>query len=182
MRPPESFVGQPIRSLQTMLCVIAKDRGMLPLIIPDGIYGPSTMQAVSTYQRMNGLPPTGIADQETWEHIVQDYEPAAIRVGKAEPIEILIEPGQVFKENDSGPYIYLAQSMLTQLCSDYACIDPPDHTGIMDPQTIKSITSFQVLSDLPETGELDRLTWKYLANMFTLSAHHHNAVVYKTEL
>ena len=51
MRPPESFIGQPIRSLQTMLRVLAEyDESYLPMI-PDGIYGPETMAAVTHFQR-----------------------------------------------------------------------------------------------------------------------------------
>ena len=37
MRPPESFVGQPIRNLQTMLQVIAQNDPSYTAIIPDGI-------------------------------------------------------------------------------------------------------------------------------------------------
>ena len=40
MRPPESFLNQPIRSLQTMLRVIAENNPAHERIIPDGIYGP----------------------------------------------------------------------------------------------------------------------------------------------
>ena len=47
MRPVESFVGQPIRSLQTMLRVIAESDPRHESIIPDGIYGPETISAVS---------------------------------------------------------------------------------------------------------------------------------------
>ena len=46
MRPNESFVEQPVRSLQSMLRVIAEDDPRLPVLIPDGIYGPETMAAV----------------------------------------------------------------------------------------------------------------------------------------
>ena len=51
MRPLSSFVGQPIRSLQTMLRVIAEDDPSHLRIVPDGIYGPETTAAVSTFQR-----------------------------------------------------------------------------------------------------------------------------------
>ena len=51
MRPPESFVVQPVRSLQTMLRVISGRYTELPTIIPDGIYGPQTMTAVTAFQR-----------------------------------------------------------------------------------------------------------------------------------
>ena len=58
MRPKESFVGQPIRSLQTMLRVLAEDDRTLPTVVPDGIYGPETITAISAFQRRMGLPVT----------------------------------------------------------------------------------------------------------------------------
>lgn len=171
MRPNESFVEQPVRSLQTMLRVLAEDDPTLPTVVPDGIYGPDTTQAVSAFQRRQELPVTGIADQRTWETIVENYEPALIRIDKAQPIEVLIDPGKVFKRGDSSPYIYLLQSMLTQLSHDNTQISPPGHSGIIDDDTAYSIGEFQRLSDLPVTGELDKITWKHLSHQFTLSAH-----------
>ena len=43
MKPGESFVGQPIRALQTMLRVIAENDPSHMTLIPDGIYGPDTV-------------------------------------------------------------------------------------------------------------------------------------------
>ena len=172
MRPGESFVSQPIRSLQTMLRVIAEDNTQYPTVVPDGIYGPTTMNAVTVFQRIHGLPITGIVDQTTWEKIVSVYEPAQIRVGQAQPIEILIDAGQVFRTGDSSPYIFLLQSMLTQLSIDHPSINPPGHTGVMDASTVASVSAFQILSDLPVTGEFDKITWKHLVQQFTLNAHH----------
>ena len=43
MRPNESFVGQPVRSLQTMLRVIAELDENQPSVVPDSIYGPNTV-------------------------------------------------------------------------------------------------------------------------------------------
>lgn len=180
MRPPESFIGQPIRSLQTMLRVIAEDDRSYLTVVPDGVYDPSTMNAVSTFQRKQGIPITGIVDQETWELIVQTYEHALIRVGKAQPIEIIMDPGQIFRLGDSSPYIYLLQSMLTQLSHDHPMIDPPGHSGVMDEQTSFSLAAFQKLAGLPATGELDKITWKYVVSHFTLNAHHHASIHTKT--
>ena len=86
MRPGESFIEQPVRSLQTMLRVLAEDDRRLPTVVPDGIYGPGTMNAVTAFQRRSGIPVTGVVDQNTWEQIVAAYEPALVRIGKAEPI------------------------------------------------------------------------------------------------
>ena len=175
MRPPESFVEQPVRSLQTMLRVLSEDDRRLPTVVPDGIYGPNTMNAVSAFQRQNGLPVTGITDQPTWDLIVKSYEPAIIRVGKAQPIEIIIDPGQVFRAGDSSPYVYLLQSMLTQLSNDHPTINPPGHSGIMDRDTVRALAAFQKLTGLPITGEFDKITWKHLVLQFTLNAHHNAA-------
>lgn len=172
MRSDESFVEQPIRSLQTMLRVLAEDDPRLQTVVPDGIYGAATMNAVSAFQRHQGLPITGIVDHTTWDLIVLLYEPALIRVGKAAPIEIILDPGQVFRLGDSSPYIYLLQSMLTQLSKDHPTITPPGHSGIMDELTVSSLSCFQKLTDLPATGEFDKITWKHLVHHFTLNAHH----------
>ncbi len=171
MKPGESFVEQPIRSLQTMLRVIAEDDPRLPTLVPDGIYGPSTMNAVTAFQRLYGLPVTGITDQATWDRIVEIYEPALIRVGPAEPIEIIMEPGQVFRVGDSNAYIYLLQSILTQLSTENPTINKPDHSGVLDNPTSDALAAFQLLAGLPPTGELDKITWRFLVKQFTLSAN-----------
>lgn len=172
MRPGESFVEQPIRSLQTMLRVIAEDDPSLPIVIPDGIYGPSTMIAVTAIQRREGLPITGIVDETTWDKIAAAYEPAYIRVGKAEPIEILLEPGQVIVIGESNPYVYLLQGMLAQLSKDHDEILYVPLTGQLDADTSASLRGFQTLSGLAPTGTLDRITWQNLVRQFNLNAVH----------
>ena len=174
MRPEESFVEQPVRSLQTMLRVIAEDDPRLPTLIPDGIYGPSTMIAVTAFQRREGIPITGITDENTWNQIAAAYEPALIRVGKAEPIEILLEPGQIIILGQSSPYVYLLQGMLAQLSKDHPDITLPGFEGVLDPETASSLRGFQRLAGLPETGTLDRITWHHLVRQFTLNAAHNS--------
>lgn len=171
MRPNESFVEQPIRSLQTMLRIIAEDDLRLPSVVPDGIYGPTTMHSVTAFQRLYGLPITGITDQQTWEKIVSVYELALISIGPAEPIEIIFQPGEVFRLGDSNAYIYLLQSILIQLSNENPTINAPDHTGTFDRPTSEALAAFQLLSGLPTTGELDKNTWKHLVKHFTLIAN-----------
>ena len=163
MRPNESFVGQPVRSLQTMLRVIAESDELQPSVIPDGIYGPQTVTAVSTFQRRNGLPVTGITDQDTWDRIVAAYEPALIAVGPVEPLEIILEPRQVIRLGESNPNLYLVQAILIVLAEVYSSIPAPAVTGILDIPTANALSEFQILTLLPATGELDRETWKNLA-------------------
>lgn len=180
MRPSESFIQQPVRSLQYMLRVISKDDSRFPTVVLDGIYGPDTMNAVMAFQRQFGLPITGVTNQATWEKIVDAYELAIVRIGKAEPIEIIIDPGQVFRYGDSSPYIYLLQSMLTDLSKNHNAIRKPQHTGILDTATSEALSAFQHLAGLPITGELDKITWKHVVRQFTLNAHHNTVYTAQT--
>ena len=163
MRPNESFIGQPVRSLQTMLRVIAESDDLQPSVIPDGIYGPQTVTAVSTFQRRNGLPITGITDEQTWDRIVAAYEPALVAVGPVQPLEIILEPKQVIRRGEENPNLYLVQAILIVLSQSYGSITAPAVTGILDIPTANALTEFQLLTLLPATGELDRETWRNLA-------------------
>ncbi len=176
MKPTESFLQQPVRSLQEMLNVISIDNPKYPPVIPDGIYGPDTMHAVTAFQRINGIPVNGVVDQLTWDAIVLQYEPALIRVDKAEAIEILLDPGEALQPGQNSPYVYLAQSMLTQLSNDNLSIPAPGHSGCMDSLTVEAVEEFQVLAGLPKTGVLDKITWKHLSRQFTLNAHHNHCL------
>ena len=171
MRPHESFLGQPIRSLQTMLRVIAEDDPTHAKIVPDGIYGPETMSAVSAFQRRHGLQVTGITDQPTWEAIVAVYEPALTRVDEAEPLQIVLNPGQILRRGERHPNVYLLQGILAVLAEVYESIQKPGLTGILDNATSDALTSFQYLSGLPMTGELDKLTWKHLALQYPMASN-----------
>ena len=171
MKPRESFVRQPVRSLQTMLRVIAKSNPSLPTVIPDGVYGPTTMQAVSAFQRNYGLNVTGVVNQDTWDKIVEIYEIAFIEIEKPEPIEILIQNSKAFQKGDSSPYIYLLQAMLIHLSNVNPLIDKPGCSGVIDNATEAAIISFQKLSGLEPSGEFNRMTWKHLTKQFTLSAN-----------
>lgn len=171
MRPHESFLGQPIRALQTMLRVIAEnDDSYLP-VIPDGIYGPETVQAISVFQRNHGIPVTGMTDQGTWEAVVAVYEPALIEQDSAQNLEIILNPGQVIRKGERHPHLLLAQAMLVSLAEAYESIPLPSVTGLLDDATADSLASFQALSGLPMTGHLDKHTWKHLALQYPLSTN-----------
>lgn len=171
MRPLESFIGQPIRSLQTMLRVIAEDDPSHMSVIPDGIYGPETVQAVTLFQRKHGLPVTGVTDQSTWEAIVAAYNPAYIRIEEAYPLYVILNPGQVLRKGERHPHLFLVQAMLTVLADIYKSIGVPSLNGLLDDATADSIASFQYLNGLPMTGNLDKHTWKHLVLHYPLAAN-----------
>ena len=171
MRPGESFLQQPIRGLQTMLRILSERDAAHPTVVPDGIYGQTTTNAVAAFQQMHGLPTTGVTDQDTWDAIVAEYDIALIHVDEAEPVQLILNPNEILHRGDDSPYIYVVQALLTVLSEVYASIPRPKSTGILDEATADSLAVFQELTGLPMTGELDKVTWKHLALHFPLAAN-----------
>ncbi len=65
--------GDKVRQMQTQLNRIARNYPAIPTIAADGIYGPATAGAVSTFQEIFDLPVTGIVDYATWYEISDIY-------------------------------------------------------------------------------------------------------------
>ena len=75
--------GQKVLQIQQHLNRIEENYPAIPTIAEDGIYGSGTAEAVRTFQRIFGLPATGIVDYPTW------YKISAIYVG----VTRISEPG-----------------------------------------------------------------------------------------
>ena len=171
MRPSESFVGQSVRSLQTMLRVLAEDDASLPSVIPDGFYGNQTRDAVAAFQHNRSIPVTGVTNQQTWDRIRMDYEPAFIRISPAQPLQLILNPGQVIRQGEAHPYLFLVQAMLNSLSDIYSSIGSVEMTGVLDLLTSQALRDFQYLAQLEQTGQLDKITWKHLALHYPLAVN-----------
>ena len=58
--------GQNVFEVQHILREYYKSHGDIPLINPDGIFGPETTEAVKALQHIFGMEATGIVDYPTW--------------------------------------------------------------------------------------------------------------------
>lgn len=171
MKPDVFFNGRPIRSLQTMLRLIGEQRELGVTIVPDGIYGRQTVDAVSRFQRSAGLPATGTADLTTWEAIVEEYDDALVYVSEAQPVDVVLNANQVIQKGEAHPHVYLVQSMLIVISNAFGSIPAPAVTGVLDIPTSESLGVFQSLNGLPVTGTLDKITWKNLALQYPVAVN-----------
>lgn len=174
MKPDESFVAQPIRSLQTMLRTISQVDPEQLSVIPDGVYSAQTAAAVRSFQGKHDLPQTGVADQDTWDAVVQFYRMAKVETEPAEPIFITLNPGQVFCGGDQHHHIALVQAMLGVIALAYPDFPAPMISGTFDRCTEEAILTLQKLCALQTNGLLDKMTWKHLVR-------HHGAAADKLE-
>ena len=65
--------GQKVEQMQEQLNAISNNYPLIPRIAVDGIYGEETQNAVEVFQKIFGLPVTGIVDYRTWYKIQEIY-------------------------------------------------------------------------------------------------------------
>lgn len=75
--------GDKVRQMQEQLARISQSYPAIPRIVPDGVYGQSTQNAVEVFQSVFGLPVTGVVDYNTW------YEISAIYVAVTRIAELM---------------------------------------------------------------------------------------------
>ena len=89
---PSYYVGRPVESMQTMLRFAAEGNNRLLPVVPDGVFGPNTMAAVTAFQRYYGLPATGVMNGVTWERLVQTYQAQLVQQAPAEAMQPILNP------------------------------------------------------------------------------------------
>ena len=62
-----------VKTIQNQLNAISRSYPAIPKVKEDGIYGESTAESVKTFQRIFGLPQTGVVDFKTWYEISRVY-------------------------------------------------------------------------------------------------------------
>lgn len=64
---------QNVKEIQMALRNLNSTVSTIPLISPDGFFGPETRIAVELAQEFFGVPKTGIVDFETWTLLFEDF-------------------------------------------------------------------------------------------------------------
>ena len=158
----------PIFEIQQYLRELAKDGYQIPMIIPDGIYGPETVNAVTVFQSLVGLPADGVVDYATWQALRAAYEQVMLDRALSAPIypfEEVLRDGLI-TEGNTLPLIYIIQIMLRTIGVAYQNLDMQAITGVYDGQTMENIRTFQRVNGIPITGDVDKQTWNRLAQAY----------------
>ena len=159
------------RNLQKYLRQLAYFDPTIPFVPIDGNVGSDTTDALRAYQSKKGLPATGIADQETWEALYEDYlislEEEAPSAGFS-PFPN-VPKDYSLKLGDRGFAVSAVQYMLEEISVFYP-FTPVEITGIYDEATRDAVSEVQIRYLLPVTGGVDKLTWNALVRLYD-SAH-----------
>lgn len=173
MQNTDPLLGRPVRSLQTMLRLLSQTDSRITSVIPDGIFGKSTLRSVSDFQRAYGLPVTGSVDYTTWQKLIIAYRSAQVRMQAAAPLLLSLGPDAQISTTQNAQHIWLIQAMLYVLHQYFQNIPPVEINGLYDTATQAAVKTLQAMAGLTQDGTLGKLTWKYLAHFYrsaTMSA------------
>ena len=145
--------GEAVKKLQTAL----KNLGYYASSI-DGKFGGGTKSAVSAFQQMNGLSPTGVADSAT-QQLLFDGAPKNSRgVSAATAVPVTPPPTAapvyaVLSNGSKGAAVSQLQARLKELGYYASAVD-----GIYGSGTAGCVRSFQARNGLAQTGVADSAT------------------------
>lgn len=165
-----------IREVQQFLRGISQLNPKIPMVIPGGIFGKETVEAVRAFQLEYGLPVTGEVDFRTWNELLRQFDAVEKRFNiKPVPLEIFPQDDGSIGLGDTGVTVLAIELMLNTLAENYDNIPFTDNGGIFNKQTENAVTEFQKRSGMERNGRVNRDTWDILANTF--NAHHRSPLM-----
>ncbi|MBQ8724199.1 MAG: peptidoglycan-binding protein [Oscillospiraceae bacterium] len=161
--------SQQVRNLQYYLAVIgAYYEDVLPVDIT-GYFGADTENSVKSFQRVFGLPETGIVDRNTARDIYRAYFGILDSLPAPDPDigNVVLFPGVVLREGASGEYVRILQTYLSYIHQTYPEINDVSPTGYFGPVTRSAVTAFQRLAGLPENGIVGSTVWDEISKLYS---------------
>ena len=145
------LIGQPVRSLQTMLRTISFAYPFLPRLTPDGIFGERTLEAVMLFQREFFPPVTGQVNQATWDAIVSLYHQVVSRLTPL-PTRSFPSPEFSVAPGEASVHLNLVQSMFCGLSRVLNGVETCDVSGVNNAATEHNIKWIQHLITVRKPG------------------------------
>ena len=149
-----------ISELQNFLYRISHHDERIPPIIPDGVFGRETAEAVKAFQRTQGLPVDGITDSATWSALAGRHSDL-----NTLPIQLEVFPkNYILVPETTGELVYIIQMLLNILSREYANIPLTELNGIYSPEMQNAVSAFKKISGTdPDMQGIGTDTWNMLA-------------------
>lgn len=168
-RLTEGMSGPGVQLLQYFLAIVGEFYDALPRWQAgqiDGIFGPQTREAVAAYQRLVGLPITGVVDRETWYALLSTYQSVLLAQPEQEWLDEFIGLPETFLvKGMRGEAVRQAQQLINIIARGYAEVPAVTVDGIFGDATESSVSVIQSLLGLPTTGAIGPLTWEGMADL-----------------
>ena len=160
--------GSEIKNLQYYLAVVGAYYQSVQPVDITGYFGEQTEISVKSFQKVFGLPETGVVDRKTWNDLYRAYLGIIESIPLNEGDDIVLYPGIVLKEGMTNEYIRILQNYLSYIHETYPTIPAVNTTGYFGPLTKASVTAFQRQSGLSPNGLVNANTWNEIANQYSV--------------
>lgn len=159
--------NQEVSIIQYYLAVIGAYYEAVAPVEITGYFGEETEKSVKSFQRVFGLPQTGVVDRTTWNDLFRAYQGIVESVPFDDAAGVAIYPGKVLKEGMSGDAVRIIQEYLTFISQTYPDIPAVNNTGYFGPLTKQSVMAFQRQFGLNPNGVVGVLTWDKIAGVYS---------------
>ena len=162
----DNEINKPIRNLQRALRRLSYEHDSIPDVVPDGIFGEDTENAVKAFQTQFNLPNTGVVNQTTWDKISEEYENVLDKYTEGRTLAVFPSPFFVIELDDENEIVLIVQAAIAGLSNRYNNFERAEITGKYGQKDMDNIKTLQQISGLPQTGIVDKNTWDALAQVF----------------
>lgn len=159
--------GSAIKNIQYFLNYLSEFYSEIPQVEIDGIYGPSTENAVKAFQRFFELPITGTVDLSTYDTLYRTY------LGFIESIpfryldgEIYPYPGIPLRIGSESEVVRLLQEYLNYISQFFGQIPSVSPTGYFGERTEEAVIAFQRLNGINPSGTVASETWNAITSLY----------------
>lgn len=164
----DKYTRNEILDLQNMLYTVSRFQNGVPDVIPDGVFGHRTAQAISKFQQSAQISPSGIADRETWRALSKKYREVLEKKREATAVKLFRDD---VKKGEKHSSVLFVQMFFNNLSDDNVAFERGEISGVLDDKTHRNLRKFQKISNLDPHGDIDRDTWERIAS-------YHNSFIY----
>lgn len=150
---PQNDVTAAIRRVQQYLYEIHLHENIPYRSIPDGIYGSTTKNSISDFQKRFNLPATGIVDLPTFEALRTTAK--KYREENNRDTQLYSSEGFPIQRGDQGADVEVLHALLRSLAEFEKDFPPIPRTSYFSSETEKSVRYMQSIFQLEENGEID---------------------------
>lgn len=157
-----------IFEIQQYLRNIAKAESDEPAVIPDGIFSEETAEYVRAFQKNKGLDVTGKVDFATFEALRDENERAIFEASL--PIQVMAIGNEdlPLSYGDENDFVQKLKMMLDFVADAYGNFPKLKKDSFFDKDTEEAVRRWQSVIFVPETGEVDKITWNSLAAYYLI--------------
>ncbi len=157
-----------VSALQYYLSYLSEFYNVIPRVSVDGIFGPSTTEAVRAAQREFGLTPDGVVGEDTWRAIYNAY----IGIVATIPLQyvegnVIPFPGVFLRIGVEDDSVRLLQEYLNYISNYITEIPSVNPTGYFGTRTQEAVVAFQNYYGIPATGVVGPVAWGGITDLYS---------------